>query len=128
MTVEPTPAPQPRWNPQPTQIQQRLDAMRSPGGIGIGKKDLKAIMRAGDGISLMNQAPKTSSDTIAPLQHMLRRVPTTRRQPRPQLEVGDHAPDFSLVGTNGTTVSLADFVGVKPFAMRLTRAAGSGII
>jgi hypothetical protein len=128
MSDEATPAPQTRWISESTQIQQRLDAMRSPSGMGIGKKDLKAIIRAGDGISLMNQAPKTSSENIAALQHMLRRVPTTRRQPRPQLEVGDLAPDFSVVGTNGTTVSLADFVGVRPFAMRLTRAAGSGII
>lgn len=127
------PAPSTRPNPvakaAACPIGQQLNSMRNgSNGVNIGRKDLKRILAAGDGISLMHQAPKSSSETITSLQQMIRMVPTTRRQPSTVLNVGDRAPDFVLTGSHGRTVASGDLIGRKPFAMRLTRTQNVGIV
>lgn len=112
-----------------TGIGQKLAAIRTQqAGFGPSRKDLTRLSRGGDGVSMMNQAPRTSSDTVAGLEHMIRMVPTTRRHTPFRLNAGDPAAAFSLQGSDGATVSLNALVGRKPFALRLTRAQGSGII
>lgn len=112
-----------------TGIGQKLAATRfRRGGWGPSRKDLAKLSRSGDGVTMMNQAPRTSSDMVAGLEHMIRMVPTTRRHKPFRLNVGDPAAPFSIQSSNGETVSLSSLVGHKPFAIRLTRAQGSGII
>jgi peroxiredoxin len=112
-----------------TGVGQKLAAIRAQRpGWGPSRKDLAKLSRSGDGVSMMNQAPHISSDTVAGLEHMIRMVPTTRRHRPFRLNVGDPAAAFSIQGSDGKTVSLSSLVGRKPFALRLTRAQGSGII
>jgi peroxiredoxin len=112
-----------------TGIGRKLAAARGGvSGLPMSRKELKKLVRMQDGVSMMTQAPRTSSDTIGTLEHMLRMVPTTRRQPPARLGVGDRVPDFSLVGSNGETASLASLRGTQPFALRLTRAMGTTTI
>jgi peroxiredoxin Q/BCP len=75
------------------------------------------------------QAPSASTKSPkANLETLLRAGPSTRRlKEAPRLQVGSPAPDFTLVGSDGSTVTLSDLRGT-PFAIRLTRAIGSGII
>jgi peroxiredoxin Q/BCP len=40
-------------------------------------------------------------------------APTAAAQPR-ALQPGDPAPPFTLIGSDGRTYSLADFLGVRP--------------
>jgi thioredoxin-dependent peroxiredoxin len=113
-----------------TGIGQKLAAARGSDGGGLGgmsRKELKKLVRMKDGVAMMTQAPRSSSDTIGTLEHMLRMVPTTRRQRPPRLHEGDPAPGFSLLGSHGETVSLESLRG-KPFAIRLTRAMGTTTI
>jgi peroxiredoxin len=111
-----------------TGIGQKLAAARGgESGLPMSRKELKKLVRMKDGVAMMNQAPRTSSETIGTLEHMLRMVPTTRRQHPPRLGVGAAAPDFSLLGSNGETVSLESLRGT-PFALRLTRAMGTTTI
>jgi peroxiredoxin len=109
-----------------TSIGEKLGAIRKEvGGFHLSRKELARLAKAKDGVSMMNQAPRTTSDTVAPLEHMIRMVPTTRRHSPFQLNVGDRAPSFSMTGSDGSTVSL-DLA--RPIAIRLTRAVGTGVI
>jgi peroxiredoxin len=111
-----------------TGIGQKLTAARGgQSGLPMSRKELKKLVRMKDGVAMMTQAPRTSSDTIGTLDHMLRMVPTTRRQHPPRLGVGDAAPDFALLGSDGEMVSRASLRG-EPFAIRLTRAMGTTTI
>jgi hypothetical protein len=122
--------PDPIGKANATGIGQKLAAMRGGGGGigGMSRKEQAKLVRMKDGVSMSNQAPRTSSETIAPLEHMLRMVPTTRRMPPATLMVGDLAPDFEVMGSQGETMSLSSLKDRKPFALRLTRAMGSGVI
>jgi hypothetical protein len=114
-----------------TAIGEKLSVLRAgngPGGLGLSRKEMRKLVKSADGISMMNQAPRLSADSVGPLEHMLRLVPTTRRHKVPQVKVGDPVVDFSLLGSHGETVSLESLRGSKPFAIRLTRAVGSGVI
>jgi peroxiredoxin len=114
-----------------TELGRRLAASRRAGDAAglaqMSKKELRKLVKAKDGVSMMAQAPRTSSDTIGSLEHLLRMVPTTRRQHPARLHEGDTCPDFSVLGSNGETVSLRSLRG-RPFAMRLTRAMGTTVI
>jgi peroxiredoxin len=113
-----------------TELGRRLASSRGAGDGGLGalsKKELRKLVRAKDGVSMMAQAPRTSSETIGGLEQMIRMVPTTRRQHAPRLHEGDAFPDFTLLGSHGDTVSLQALRGT-PFAMRLTRAMGTTVI
>ena len=112
-----------------TGIGEKLAALRvGGGGMSLGRKELAKLSKTSDGIAMMNQAPRVSADSVGPLEHMLRLVPTTRRHKEPRLHVGDPVVDFSLAGSHGASMSLESLRGTKPFAIRLTRAVGSGVI
>ena len=109
-------------------IGQKLAAARGgERGIGLSAKEMKKLTRMKDGVAMMTQAPRTSSDTIGTLDHMLRMAPTTRRHDPPRLGVGDMVPAFSLLGSNAETVTPETLRGA-PFAIRLTRASGTTTI
>ena len=114
-----------------TDLGRRLAASRGAGDGGglstMSKKELRKLVRAKDGVAMMAQAPRTSSDMIGSLEHLIRMVPTTRRQHPARLHEGDAFPEFSLVGSQGETASLRSLQG-RPFAMRLTRAMGTTTI
>lgn len=110
-----------------TGIGVRLGALRDDASFLPNRRDLAKLSRARDGVSMMQQAPRTSSEGIGPLQHMIRMVPAARRHRPPRLGVGDVAPEFEMLGSQGRTVSSASLAG-RPYALRLTRAVGSGII
>jgi hypothetical protein len=123
--------PDPFGNAGSTAIGEKLSALRADsggGGFGLSRKEMRKLVKQADGISMMNQAPRLSADSVGPLEHMLRLVPTTRRHKEPGIVVGDPVVDFSLLGSHGETVSLESLRGSKPFAIRLTRAVGSGVI
>ncbi|MET0985668.1 MAG: redoxin domain-containing protein [Steroidobacteraceae bacterium] len=81
------------------------------------------------GVSVMNQAPRLSSSTVGGGRSLLmRQVPSSmRRGGRVSLGVGDRFPSFSIEDSAGQPVTLESLRG-KPFVMRLTRAASSGMI
>jgi hypothetical protein len=79
------------------------------------------------GIGLLQQAPSVSSDSIAGLEVMLRRVPSPQRRSPGRISPGHPMPDFDLTGSHGTRIRKHDMQG-RPFAVRLTRTMGSGII
>ena len=114
-----------------TELGRKLMAARGPGDsdalTSMSKKELRKLVKAKDGVAMMAQAPRVTSDVIGTLDHMLRMVPTTRRHPPARLSEGDPFPDFSLPGSRGTTVSNESLRG-KPFAVRLTRAMGTTVI
>jgi peroxiredoxin len=114
-----------------TELGKKLSASRGArdsAGLGtMSKKELRKLVKAKDGVAMMAQAPRTSSDTIGTLEHMLRMVPTTRRQHPARLHEGDAVPPFSVLGSDGQTISLESLRGT-PFAMRLTRAMGTTTI
>lgn len=110
-----------------TGVGARLAALRDDASFLPNRRDFAKLARARDGVSMMHQAPRTSSEGIGPLQHMIRMVPTARRHLPPRLGIGDTAPDFELRGSQGRAVSSASLAG-RPYALRLTRAVGSGII
>lgn len=114
-----------------TELGRKLAASPGAGGGGglatMSKKELRKLVKAKDGVAMMAQAPRTSSDVIGSLEHMIRMVPTTRRQHPARLHEGDPFPDFSLLASSGETVSLQSLRG-RPFAMRLTRAMGTTTI
>jgi peroxiredoxin len=110
-----------------TGIGAKLNALRDGTSFLPSGKELRKLARARDGVAMMNQAPRVSSDGIGPLEHMIRMVPTTRRHSPPRLNAGDRAPGFDLAGSHGLAVSSASLAG-KPYALRLTRAIGTGII
>src|SRR5271156_106289 len=112
-----------------TAVGQKLAALRAGGrGWEPSRKELTKLAKAGDGLALINQAPRTSSEVVSGLEHMIRMVPTTRRHKPFRLGVGDPTPDFAMLGSHGETVSISSLKGRNPFAIRLTRAQGSGNI
>jgi len=109
-------------------IATKLAALRGPaGGYGPSRGEMSWLTRVADGLMMMHQAPRVASDSVMPLSHMVRQLPSTRRHQEFAIKVGDPAVDFSLPGSNGETLTL-DSVRGRPFAMRLTRAVGSGVI
>ncbi|HEX5588453.1 MAG TPA: hypothetical protein VFZ17_14160 [Acidimicrobiia bacterium] len=130
-TTEKVRRPDPVGTAGATAIGEKLSALRAgngPGGLGLSRKEMRKLVKQADGVSMMNQAPRLSADSVGPLEHMLRMVPTTRRHKEPRIKVGDPVVDFSLLGSHGETVSLDSLRGSRPFAIRLTRAVGSGVI
>jgi len=114
--------------PSEPDLATRLAALRGPGGgYGPSSKEMGALVRRADGLMMMHQAPRTATDSIGPLSQLIRQVPSTRRHHEPALHVGDRAVDFSLVGSHGKIVIFDGLRGCL-FAMRLTRAVGSGVI
>ena len=106
----------------------KLAALRGPGGsYGPSRGEMSKLSRLADGLMMVHQAPRVASDSVMPLSHMVRQLPSTRRHNEFSIHVGDPAVDFSLPGSNGETLTL-DGVRGRPFAMRLTRAVGSGVI
>jgi len=106
----------------------KLAALRGPaGGYGPSRGEMSRLGRVADGLMMMHQAPRVASDSVMPLSHMVRQLPSTRRHKEFAIHVGDRAVDFSLPGSNGETLTL-DGVRGRPFAMRLTRTVGSGVI
>jgi peroxiredoxin len=113
-----------------TELGRKLPASSGAGSGGLAtmsKKELRKLVKAKDGVAMIAQAPRTSSDVIGSLEHLLRLVPTTRRQHPARLHEGDAFPHFSLLASSGETVSLGSLRG-KPFAVRLTRAMGTTTI
>lgn len=110
----------------PSPVRERLDALRERGGNywQMDAQDLAMLQRLGGNVSMMLQAPCTSSDMIGTLEHMVHLVPTTRRHHAHRLGVGSDVPDFAFVGSHGATVSLDGLRGHRPFAIRLSRGSG----
>ena len=81
------------------------------------------------GLTLHMRAPATSTMYVdAELSFLLRKSPSSMLQAPNGLRVGDRAPEFEVHSTaDGMPVTLKSLQG-QPFAMRLTRSAGSGII
>ncbi len=110
-----------------TAIGAKLSSLRSTNGFGLSRKEARRLVRANDGVAMANRAPRSRADAVAELQHMLRLVPTTRRQPEERLGAGHRAPTFSLAGSGGVTASSEQLAG-RTIAIRLTRAVRSGVI
>jgi hypothetical protein len=78
--------------------------------------------------NITTAAPNLTTAAVAgQLQQLVHAVPSARHQVDWQLNPGDAMPEFGLRRSDGEVVTLADLRG-KPFAIRLTRAVGSGII
>jgi hypothetical protein len=95
---------------------------------GISLDELSGMEKVG-GLTLHMRAPANSTMYVdAELEFLLRKSPSSMLQPPDGLRVGDRAPEFEVHSTaDGKPVTLMSLRG-QPFAMRLTRSAGSGII
>jgi peroxiredoxin len=70
---------------------------------------------------LSNQGPVHSLTHAFPLENMLHATPLAGRAVGAPVEVGQPAPDFAIIGTDGVTRTLADHRG-RPLVLRLSRA------
>ena len=78
-------------------------------------------------VGVMNQGPMLSTTNAFRLEHMLRSTPSAVTDREATVGVGDRAPDFELIASDGRMVKLADFRG-KPLVMRMTRAVTERVI
>jgi peroxiredoxin len=75
----------------------------------------------------MNQGPVHSYTHAFPLENMLHVSSLAGRPAVDAVAVGDPAPDFELIGTDGTVRTLADFRG-RPLVLRLSRAVSELLV
>jgi peroxiredoxin len=73
------------------------------------------------------QGPVRSFTHAFPLENMLHVTPIAGRPAPEPVAVGDPAPDFTLLGTDGVTRTLADFRG-RPLVLRLSRAVSELLV
>jgi hypothetical protein len=78
-------------------------------------------------MAVRNQAPLLSHTGRYRLENMLHLTPSASTDRSATVQVGDQAPDFSIVRTDGERADLASFKG-KPLVIRLTRAASERVV
>ena len=78
-------------------------------------------------MSVLHQAPLTSFPSALLLQNQLHLTPSATTPRAATVNVGDPAPDFDLLCTDGRRVTLADFAGM-PLILRLTRAVSETFV
>ena len=77
--------------------------------------------------AIMNQGPMHSYVHAFGLENMLHASALVGRPGPGSIAVGDRAPDFALVGLDGVTRTLDDFVG-RPLVLRLSRAVSELLV
>ena len=76
---------------------------------------------------IMYQGPVSTSTHAFPLENMLHISPLAGREVDARAVVGEPAPDFSIVGSEGIVRTLADFRG-QPLVLRFSRAVSELLV
>jgi hypothetical protein len=78
-------------------------------------------------LAVRNQAPLTSYTSAFRMENMLHLTPSATTDRAATVQVGDPAPDFSIVCTDGQRANLSSYTG-KPLVIRLTRAVAERVV